>query len=71
MEMGLNPQREKFKTMSLLPSVLTVHERNSQQEAEQAEKSRTRMEILQHRKKCCVNTICYINVLKSSATMSF
>lgn len=49
----------------------TAHERNSAQEVEQAEKNRTRVEILQHRNKCCINTTYYRNAVTSSPTIRF
>lgn len=66
---GPQPTDIQVQERGFLPSVLTAHERNPAQEAEQAQKTRTRVEILQHRNKCCINMIRYINVITSSAAM--
>lgn len=55
----------------LLPSMLRAQKRNSEKEVEQVQKIKTRMELLQHRIKCCINAICNINVVTSSATTHF
>lgn len=68
---GPQPTERQVQGSRLLPSVLTAHKRNSAQEVEQVQKIKTRMELLQHRNKWCINTICNMNVVTSSATTHF
>ena len=64
-------RREPSWRQRVAPTRAAGTEGNSAQEAEQAEKTRTRMEILQQRNKYCINMILYINAIISSATIHF